>query len=551
MLLEAVSDYAVYMLTPEGIVASWNKGAERNKGYSAAEAIGLHISSFYTPEDCASDQPAKTLEAARSSKFETYGWRVRKDGSRFWAHVVLEAIRNLDGTLIGYAKVTCDVTAQKLERDQLVRNLDAALSNMSQALCLFDAEERLVLVNARLWDICGLSKGDVEPGTLFIDVIRAILIRRHPNEPIRAMAADWYERHRRLIQQQGGGSLILTLLPDRVLSVVHRPMHDGSWVTTFEDISERSRSEGQIAHMAMHDGLTDLPNRTMLRGRLDEALQRVGRGETCAVLCLDLDRFKTVNDTLGHPIGDALLVSIGNKLRELVRDADTVGRLGGDEFVIVQCNLKHPNDATALAERVLRELSKPHDLEGHRVVSGISIGIALAPADGLDAEHLLKCADLALYRAKTEGRGRYCYFEPEMDAALQKRRLLEFELRTALASDEFELYYQPIVDMERDEVCGFEALLRWQSPKRGMVALAEFIHIAEEIGLIVDIGTWALQRACREAMTWPANIKVAVNVSAAQFKGFGLVEAVSYGAQPVGPAASAARDRNYRIDHDQ
>ena len=526
MLVEAVSDYAVYMLTPDGIVSSWNKGAERNKGYSAAEAIGLHVSSFYRPEDRAAGQPAKALMAARTSKYEAYGWRVRKDGSEFWAHVVIEAIRSPQGALRGFAKVTCDVTAQKLDRDLLVRNLNAALSNMSQGLCLFDADERLVLSNSRLWDIFNLPADAVAPGTLFVDFARAVIARNNPGGHIDALAADEYAKHRRLITQPAGGSLTLAIPPDRVLSIVHCPVADGSWVSTFEDISERSRSANQVAHMALHDALTDLPNRIMLRKRLEEALLRVKRGETCAVLCLDLDRFKTINDTLGHPVGDAMLVAVANKLRELVRETDTVARLGGDEFAIVQCSLKQPSDATALADRILRALAEPQEVEGHLIGGGISIGIALAPGDGVDPDHLLKSADLALYRAKTEGRGRYCYFEPEMDAMLQKRRLLELDLRVALAAREFELYYQPIIDIDRDDVCGFEALLRWHSPQRGMVSPVDFIPLAEEIGLIVDIGAWVLETACREAVNWPEHIKVAVNVSAAQFKSFALVDAV-------------------------
>ena len=524
-LLEAVRDYAVYRLTPDGIVSTWNTGAERNKGYTAAEAIGLHVSAFYTPEDRAAGKPASALAtAAAGSKFEDYGWRVRKDGSTFWAHVVLEAIRNPAGQLVGFAKVTCDVTAQKVDRDRLVRNLDAALSNMSQGLCLFDREERLVLANPRLAEICGLRVGDIVLGMTFVDVLRWMLGARRA-DPVVSLD-DLYAHHRALILQADGGSAILRMLPDFVVSIVHRPMEDGSWVTTIEDISDRSRSQSQIVHMAMHDALTDLPNRVMFRQRLDEALRRAHRGRPCAVFCLDLDRFKTINDTLGHPVGDALLISVAERLRGLVRETDTVARLGGDEFAIIQADVSHPHDSTALADRLVGALSPPRDVAGHLVASGVSIGIALAPGDGTDPDQLLKAADLALYRAKAQGRGRYCYFEPEMDAALQKRRLLELDLRTALAADAFELYYQPIVDLERDAVCGFEALIRWHSPRRGMVPPMEFIPLAEEIGLIVDIGAWVLQSACREAVTWPERIKVAINVSAAQFKGFGLVDAV-------------------------
>lgn len=524
--MEAVSEFAVYRLTPDGFVSSWNKGAERNKGYCAAEAIGLHFSSFYTAEDREKGEPEKALRAARTSKVEAYGWRVRKDGSRFWAHVVIEAIRDAEGCILGFAKVTCDVTAQKLDHDLLVRNLDAALSNMSQGLCLFDPEERIVLSNPRVGQMFGLSADDFAPGTRFIDLFRAIVSKGGPAEEHHAVVTDGYAHHRRLIAQPDSGPIVLKVGSERVFSIAHRSMADGSWVSTFADISERIKTESQVAYMALHDALTDLPNRVMFHQRLDEALGRVKRGEAIAVLCLDLDRFKTVNDTLGHPVGDKLLMAVAEKLKGLIRETDTVARLGGDEFAVILSNIKKTTDTTDFAGRLVRALGEPHDIGDHLVVTGVSIGIALAPDDGVEANHLLKCADLALYRAKSGGRGRYCYFEPEMDALLQKRRLLELDLRTALAAREFELYYQPIVDIDRDIVCGFEALLRWHSPRRGMVSPVDFVPLAEEIGLIVDIGRWVLESACREATLWPDHIKVAVNVSAAQFKDFVLVEAV-------------------------
>ncbi len=551
ILLEAVSEYAVYRLTVDGVVSSWNRGAERNKGYSSTEAIGLHFSSFYTPEDQAAGEPARALHMARDSKVDTYGWRVRKDGSRFWAHVVIEAIRSPEGDILGFAKVTCDVTAQKLDRDLLVRDLDAALSNMSQGLCLFDPEERIVLSNQRMGEMFGLATADFAPGTLFADLLSSIVSRGGPTQDLYDGVTGTYDHHRRLITQPGGGTAVLKVGPDRVFAITHRSMADTSWVTTFADISERMKTENQIAHMALHDGLTELPNRLMFHQRLNEALRRVKRGETCAVLCLDLDRFKTVNDTLGHPVGDQLLVAIARKLKDLVRDTDTVARLGGDEFAIVLSNFKKTTDTTDLAGRLIRALNQPHDVGGHLVVTGVSIGIALAPDDGVDPDQLLKCADLALYRAKSGGRGRYCYFEPEMDALLQQRRLLELDLRTALPAREFELYYQPIVNIERDEVCGFEALLRWHSPRRGMVSPIDFIPLAEEIGLIVDIGRWVLETACREATLWPDHIKVAGQCVGGPVQGF--PSGRSRRIRPDGDwtAAEPARDRDHRVDHDR
>ena len=383
---------------------------------------------------------------------------------------MIEGIRNVDGLLIGYAKVTCDVTAQKIERDTMVRNLDVALSNMSQGLCLFDSQERLVLTNSRVCEIYGVAADDIAVGTPARKFIRAILAATNGDCDADAMVAHIYERHKKILEQPGGGTLVAKLGADRVLSVVHRPLPDGSWVTTSEDISERSRSQVQVAHMALHDALTDLPNRLMFRQRLDDALHRVKRGEKCAVFCLDLDRFKTVNDTLGHPVGDALLISVAATLRDLARDTDTVARLGGDEFAIIQTDIRQSSDATALADRIVRALSQSTEIMGHLIAGSVSIGIALSPDDGVDPDQLLKSADLALYRAKGEGRGRYCYFEPGMDEMLQKRRLLELDLRKALFAKEFEVYYQPIVDIERNEVSGFEgaAAVAFASARTGL-----------------------------------------------------------------------------------
>jgi diguanylate cyclase (GGDEF)-like protein len=244
------------------------------------------------------------------------------------------------------------------------------------------------------------------------------------------------------------------------------------------------------------------------------------------VLCLDLDRFKEVNDTLGHPVGDELLRAVAGRLRRCVRETDTIARLGGDEFAIVQISRTQPTDATALASRIIEAIDAPFDIDGHRVAVGTSVGIAIAPTDGTDPDQLLKNADLALYRAKSDGRGTYRFFEQEMDQRMQARRKLELDLRRALVDGEFELHYQPFVNLDRNEVIGFEALLRWRHPERGMVSPAEFIPLAEETGLIVPIGEWALRRACREAIGWPDGIAIAVNLSAAQFRNRQLVQTV-------------------------
>jgi diguanylate cyclase (GGDEF)-like protein len=333
-------------------------------------------------------------------------------------------------------------------------------------------------------------------------------------------------QHLALTSQRDSAALTKELAGGRIVTITHEPMSDGGFVDTFTDITEQRLAETRMAHMALHDPLTDLPNRILFRQRLESALHRVARGEPCAVLCLDLDQFKTVNDTLGHPVGDALLKAVTDRLSNIVRQTDTVARLGGDEFAIVQSSLNHPQDATALAGRLLCELGAPYEVAGHHVVIGTSIGIAIAPQDGSDPDLLLKSADIALYQAKSDGRNRYRYFEPEMDAMMRARRALELELRNAVVANEFELFFQPLVNLKDERISGFEALLRWRHPTRGMVSPAEFIPVAEEIGLIVKIGEWVLCNACRHAQSWPGALKVAVNISTVQFKSDDLVPAV-------------------------
>jgi diguanylate cyclase (GGDEF)-like protein len=291
-------------------------------------------------------------------------------------------------------------------------------------------------------------------------------------------------------------------------------------------MTEYRRIEARVAHMAHHDILTELPNRTLLRERMERALDGGRNGRSLAVLCLDLDRFKDINDTLGHPVGDALLKAVGARLLACVEDGDTVARVGGDDFSIVQLASDQPVAATALANRIIAAIGEPFDLDSHQVTVGTSIGIAVAPGDGSDPNQLLKSADLALDRAKAEGRGIHRFFEPDMDADMQARCKLQNDLRKALTNGEFELYYQPLVNLARDEICGLEALLRWHHPERGFVSPGEFIPLAEETGLIVPLGEWAMRQACAAAAKWPEHIKVAINLSANQFKNRHLVETV-------------------------
>jgi diguanylate cyclase (GGDEF)-like protein len=314
---------------------------------------------------------------------------------------------------------------------------------------------------------------------------------------------------------------------DRALMIEVCPIVDGGWIATLEDVSARKASEARADEMARLDPLTGLPNRLLLRERLAEALARFQRnGEPYALLLIDLDRFKPVNDTLGHPIGDLLLAKVADRLRSTVRPTDTVARIGGDEFVILQTGIREAGNTQALARRIVDLISRTYMVDGHLLTIGASVGVALAPMDGETADKLLKNADLALYRAKLDGRGTYRFFEPEMDARMQARRRLELDMRQALARREFQLHYQPQLQLDGDKLIGCEALIRWKHPERGLVSPLDFIPLAEEIGLIVPIGEWVIRQACRDATTWPAGMSVAVNVSPAQFKSDRLVETI-------------------------
>ena len=399
--------------------------------------------------------------------------------------------------------------------------LDTALDNMSQGLSMFDADGRILLYNDRYAEMMGRT-GMALQGRLLLDVLRQQkALDRWDGDPDQFVASV-------IAAAKAGNSVTRTVSRNgRSIRVVDQPMKGGGWVATFEDITEWQAAQEQISHMARHDALTNLPNRTLFREQLEKALRLAKRSDQLAVLCLDLDHFKDINDSLGHPVGDALLKEVARRLGECITEHDTVARLGGDEFAIVQfCSDCDPSAVALLASHVVEHVSAPYEIAGHQLVIGVSIGISLAPEDGKNPDELLKKADLALYRAKEDGRGTYRFFETGMDARAQARRMLELDLRAALQREEFEVYYQPIRDVAKDVVVAFEALVRWNHSLRGMISPVNFIPLAEETGLIVPIGDWVLRQACMDAAGWSQDVGVAVNLSPVQFKNPNLVLSV-------------------------
>ena len=409
-----------------------------------------------------------------------------------------------------------------------------ALDKMTQGLCMFDADKRLLVCNDLYIEMYELSPHLSKPGTPF----RSIIEHRIESGVYAGNNPEKYIQERlSAVEEKEVSTKIQELVNGRTIAISHQPMDDGGWVATHQDITDLRRIEAEVTHMTHHDALTGLPNRTMLRTRIDEALQHLGQCDDIAVMSLDIDRFKAVNDTLGHPVGDELLKIVSKRLNSCVRACDTIARLGSDEFGIVQVGASQPEDATKLAQRICDVIKRPFDIDGHEAVVGASIGISIAPGDGKDPDLLLKNADMALYGAKQDGSGSFRFFETGMDSDVKSRREMDIDLRKGLELGQFELHYQPLQNLETGEISGLEALLRWRHPERGYVSPAEFIPIAEEIELIVPLGEWVIRQACADASLWPDNIKIAVNVSPVQFRKGNIVPTVmsALGASQIDP----------------
>ena len=404
----------------------------------------------------------------------------------------------------------------------LATRFDTALNNMPYGLCMFDAERRVVVTNKRLDEVLGLPEHVDRKGEtvreLAIDCVEAGTILRTELDRLSSDLSD------RLSGKETRG-FTLQKQDGRTLSLTFQTMANGGSVVLVEDITERKSAEMRISHLARYDLLTGLPNRVFLREQMEDALAVAG-SKPVAVMFVDLDQFKQVNDTLGHPRGDILLRAVADRLRHLARSTDIVARFGGDEFVIVQSPTAGVEEAAALARRIVAALAETYEVDGHQVVIGASVGIALSPRDATGPDHLLKIADMALYWAKADQRGTWRFFEPEMDIRAHARRSLELDLRHALANNSFHVFYQPLFDLKTRRISTCEALLRWPHPLRGLISPAEFIPVAEEMGLIVELGKWVLHEACRTCTTWPGDVRVAVNLSANQFRRGDIVKTI-------------------------
>jgi diguanylate cyclase (GGDEF)-like protein/PAS domain S-box-containing protein len=422
-----------------------------------------------------------------------------------------------------------DITEQKRSETSLIENaaelehmnerFDAAINNMTQGLCMFDGDQKVLVSNVRYAEIYGLNRDQVKAGT----TLREILEFRREKGTNFVLSPDVY-----INENVKKAREIHELADGRTVSIARHPMQNGGWLTTHEDVTDRAKSEKQIAFLAQHDLLTGLANRAQFNAKLEEGSKRVKRyGGAITVMMLDLDKFKAVNDTLGHPAGDKLLVEVAQRLKSSLRETDVLARLGGDEFAIIQEGGPSQHEgAIALALRIIAAITQPFDLDGHQANIGTSIGIALAPEHGVEPQDLLKRADLALYSVKDGGRNDFQIFQPEMLEAVQTQQTAECDLRAAIEREEFELHYQPVMDAKTRTLCGVEALIRWRHPTRGLIGPDHFLPLAESTGLIVPIGNWVLQRACAEAASWPSHIKIAVNISAVQFKKGNLFDVI-------------------------
>jgi diguanylate cyclase (GGDEF)-like protein/PAS domain S-box-containing protein len=501
-----------------------NDAAVDHYGYRRDQYGNMTVCDICPFEDW--DQFRRFLQKTRGTEAGERIWRhCKADGSEIQVAAYARAMtyEGRPASLVAVHDVTSLQRAEK-EREQGKRFLHAIIENIPVSIVVKrPRDQRYVFINRAAEDLFGNARGNIV-GRTARDVFTkrsADLIDADDEKLFNAPHQLFFHSH----DLETRANSVHKVASKR-LAIFGDDGEPEYMLGLIEDITDRARAEERIAHMAHHDALTDLPNRALLRERLQSALAYVRHGDSLAVHYLDLDHFKSINDTLGHTVGDELLRTVAERLRGCVRDTDTVARLGGDEFAIVQIGLRDIKDAADLAQRILQLFKDPIEPRGHHVITDVSIGIAVAPHDGVEADQLLKNADLALYGAKADGRGTYRFFESEMDVRMKRRHSLEIDLRRAIANGEFELHYQPQIDALSNRICVCEGLLRWHHRDRGLVAPSEFIPVAEETGLIVALGEWVLRQACADAAAWPADVKVAVNISPAQLMNQNLLPMV-------------------------
>jgi|GEM_PF-1749458 len=453
----------------------------------------------------------------------------RPDGQVRYTHAIARPRREADGSVV-WTGVILDATRIKLAEmaaaDAETRTRHAIVESLSQGMLLFDQDDRLLLHNSHFIDLYPQLADVTQKGMKYEDLLRYELVSDLTRDA--GVLTGAYELRDRLARH-GEPHLVYEreMAGDRHMLINEYRTPDRTTVVLYTDITELKQRERKIEHLAHHDALTGLPNRVLFHDRLTEAMVRAtARNEQVTVVCLDLDRFKSVNDTLGHHFGDALLQEVSRRIRSVLGDRDTACRLGGDEFAVICPDFATVEQATSFAWRLLDVLAQPHVIQGQAVMGGTSIGIAISGRDGISPDTLLRNADLALYRAKADGRGTFRFFEQEMDLKAQSRRMMELALRLAISRNELELHYQPLVDANTSQIMGAEALLRWNMAGQGYVSPAEFVPLAEDSGLIGDIGRWVLARACADAAKWENDIRIAVNLSPAQLRNPDFVEFV-------------------------
>ena len=525
--LELGNDTAISMIHRNGtIIARYPRNdsliglnVAGTEAFQRALAVDGNISGRFTSERLSEDKVGAVrslvhfpilIVATTRTEAALADWRAQIRLQFFAAAMVIVVVIGMVFLIVRQLRQQHAAAQRKLSEKS--QHLDTAINNMTQGLLLFDSAGRLVICNRRYIDMFALSTDVVKPGCHLRDLIRHRQERGSFVGDVDAYCARFLDPNGTLVQDT------VTSTPDgRTIRLIFKRSPDGGWATTLEDVTEGRRDQARIEHLAHYDALTNLPNRSLFQ-RHAEGLLLETEGREFAILYIDIDEFKRINDTLGHLIGDEFLQGVAERLRQSVGPEDFIARLGGDEFAILQHGIESTEDVHALVARIYQALRTPFDCHGHQFSSDASIGIAIAPRDGSDLFDLLKNADLAMYAAKAAGRRTYRFFDPAMEQQANHRRDLEADLRAALAQGAFELHYQPQVDLRSDRVTGCEALLRWRHPVRGMVSPADFVPVAEETGLIEEIGQWVLRTACAEAAAWPADIRIAVNVSPIQFR---------------------------------